>query len=117
MPACRSPKLTVAVFALSAGLAGLAGAVEMLGVWGNVRADWNPAYGLAVVPLVFLARFNGFAAICFVFLFSVAVDRRRERGAADRRAELFHAGAGGDPAAAFSRSASMSIIASSASEA
>ena len=53
------------------GLAGLAGAVEILGVHGNVRADWNPAYGLAVIPLVFLARFNGFAAIAFVFLFSV----------------------------------------------
>jgi len=40
-------------------------------VQGNVRADWNPAYGLAVIPLVFLARFNGFASIAFVFLFSV----------------------------------------------
>jgi simple sugar transport system permease protein len=65
------PRLTVAVFAISAGLAGLAGAVEILGVQGNVRADWNPAYSLTVVPLVFLARFNGFAAIVFVFLFSV----------------------------------------------
>lgn len=65
------PKLTVAVFAISAGLSGLAGAVEILGVQGNVRADWNPAYSLTVVPLVFLARFNGFATIAFVFLFSV----------------------------------------------
>lgn len=65
------PKLTLAVFALSAGLAGLAGAVDVLGVQGNVRADWNPAYALMVVPLVFLARFNGFGAIVFVFLFSV----------------------------------------------
>jgi simple sugar transport system permease protein len=65
------PALTVAVFAISAGLAGLAGAIEIVGVQGNVRADWNPAYSLAVVPLVFLARFNGLAAILFVFLFSV----------------------------------------------
>lgn len=65
------PGLTVAVFAISAGLAGLAGAVDVLGVQGNVRADWNPAYGLMVVPLVFLARFNGFGAIAFVFVFSV----------------------------------------------
>lgn len=65
------PALTLAVFAISAGLAGLGGAVEILGVQGNVRADWNPAYTLAVVPLVFLARLNGFAAIAFVFLFSV----------------------------------------------
>jgi simple sugar transport system permease protein len=65
------PGLTIAVFALSAGLAGLAGAVDIIGVQGNVRADWNPAYGMAVIPVVFLARMNGFASIAFVFLFSV----------------------------------------------
>jgi simple sugar transport system permease protein len=63
--------LMVAVFALSAGLAGLAGSVEILGVWGNVRADWNPAYGLTIIPLVFLARFNGIAVIGFTFFFAV----------------------------------------------
>jgi len=65
------PLLTVAVFAISAALTGLAGAVDILGTQGNVRADWNPAYSLMVVPLVFLARFNGFGTIAFVFLFSV----------------------------------------------
>jgi general nucleoside transport system permease protein len=65
------PLLTVWVFALSAGFAGLAGAIDILGVYGNVRADWNPAYGMAVIPVVFLARMNGFAAIAFVFLFSI----------------------------------------------
>lgn len=65
------PALTVAVFALSAGLIGLAGAVDIIGVQGNVRADWNPAYGMAVIPVVFLSRMNGFAAIAFVFLFSI----------------------------------------------
>ena len=65
------PKLTVAVFALSAGLIGLGGAIDILGVQGNVRADWNPAYGMAVIPAVFLARMNGFAAIGFVFLLSI----------------------------------------------
>jgi ABC-type uncharacterized transport system permease subunit len=35
-----------------------------------VRADWNPAYSFLVVPLVFLARFNGFAVIGFTFFFS-----------------------------------------------
>ncbi|MBJ3774920.1 putative B6 ABC transporter permease subunit 2 [Acuticoccus mangrovi] len=65
------PALTIAVFCLSGALAGIAGAVEVLGVQGNVRADWNPAYGLAVIPLVFLARFNGVAAIVFVFAFSI----------------------------------------------
>ncbi|GIX14040.1 MAG: ABC transporter permease [Paracoccaceae bacterium] len=65
------PWLTVAVFALSAALAGLAGAVDVLGVYGNIRADWNPGFGLVVIPVVFLARLNGFAAIGFVFLFSM----------------------------------------------
>lgn len=65
------PLLTVAVFALSGALAGLGGAVDIVGVFGNVRADWNPAYALAVVPLVFLARFNGYAAIAFVFFYAV----------------------------------------------
>lgn len=66
----RVGRLTLAAFALSAGLIGLAGAVEVLGVWGSVRADWNPAYGLLVVPLVFLARLNGYAVIGLTFFFS-----------------------------------------------
>ena len=64
-------QLTYATFALSAGLAGLGGAVEILGVWGTMRADWNPAYGLLVVPLVFLARFNGIAVIGFTLFFAI----------------------------------------------
>ncbi len=63
--------LTYATFALSAALAGVGGAVDILGVYGNVRADWNPGYGLLVVPLVFLARFNGYGTLLFVFFFSV----------------------------------------------
>ena len=64
------PLLTVAVFAISAGFAGLAGAVEILGVHGNIRTDWNPAYGLMVIPLVFLARFNGPVSIILIFFYS-----------------------------------------------
>ncbi len=63
--------LTFVAFGLSAGLVGMGGAVDILGVYGNVRADWNPAYGILVIPLVFLARFNGFAVIGFVFFFAV----------------------------------------------
>jgi ABC-type uncharacterized transport system permease subunit len=63
-------RLTIATFALSAGLIGLAGSVEVLGVWGTVRADWNPAFGLLVVPIVFLARLNGYAVIGFTLFFS-----------------------------------------------
>jgi ABC-type uncharacterized transport system permease subunit len=66
----RVERLTVLAFALSAALIGLGGAVEVLGVWGTVRADWNPALGLLVVPLVFLARFNGYAVLGFTLFFS-----------------------------------------------
>jgi len=62
--------LTIATFALSAGLIGLGGAVDILGVFGTVRADWNPQYSFLVVPLVFLARFNGYGVIGFTFFFS-----------------------------------------------
>jgi simple sugar transport system permease protein len=64
-------RLTLAVFGISAALAGLGGAIEVLGVRGAVRADWHPGYGLLVVPLVFLARFHGVGVIAFVFLFAV----------------------------------------------
>ena len=65
------PILTYITFCLSAALVGLGGAVEILGVWGTMRADWNPAYGLLVVPLVFLARFHGIGSVAFVLFFAV----------------------------------------------
>jgi general nucleoside transport system permease protein len=64
-------RVTFIALVCSGALAGLAGSVDILGVWGNVRADWNPAYGLTVIPLVFLARLNGWAVTGFVLLFSV----------------------------------------------
>lgn len=63
--------LTVSIFVLSAGFAGLAGAVQIAGVEGVVRAEWNPAFGFAVVPLVFLARFQGPSVIAFIGAFAV----------------------------------------------
>jgi simple sugar transport system permease protein len=64
-------RLIVVSFLVSGLLIGVAAAAEILGIWGYVRADWNPAFGLWVVPLVFLARLNALAAIPFVFLLSV----------------------------------------------
>jgi simple sugar transport system permease protein len=61
----------VTSFLISGAFMGLAAASEILGIWGYVRADWNPAFGLLVVPLVFLARFNAIAVIPFVFLLAV----------------------------------------------
>ena len=39
-------------------VAGLAAAIDILGVFRYMRADWDPAYGLKAVPLVFLARLD-----------------------------------------------------------
>jgi general nucleoside transport system permease protein len=63
--------LTVIAFAISGALIGLAGAVEILGVQGSFRADFNPAYGLLVIPLVFLARLNAIGSLVLVIAFPV----------------------------------------------
>jgi simple sugar transport system permease protein len=65
------PRLVLVAFVVSGAFIGVAGAVEVLGIWGYVRADWNPAFGLWVVPLVFLARLNALAVIPFVFFLAV----------------------------------------------
>jgi general nucleoside transport system permease protein len=65
------PRLTFTSLLLSGGLAGLAGGIDILGVWGTVRADWNPAYGLTVIPVVFLARLDGWAAAGLVGLLAM----------------------------------------------
>ncbi|MEZ5080307.1 MAG: ABC transporter permease [Thermoleophilia bacterium] len=59
-------RLIIVSFMVSGLFIGLAAASEIMGIWGYVRADWNPAFGLLVVPLVFLARFNAIAVIPFV---------------------------------------------------
>jgi ABC-type uncharacterized transport system permease subunit len=61
----------ITAFALSGGLIGLAAAVEILGVWGYVRADWNPAFGMTLFAIVFLAGLNVMVVIPFVFFFAV----------------------------------------------
>ena len=58
-------------FALSGALIGLAAAVEVLGVWGYVRADWNPAFGMTLFALVFLAGLDVMVVIPLVFFFAV----------------------------------------------
>jgi simple sugar transport system permease protein len=61
----------VVAFVVSGALIGLAAAVDILGIFGYMRADWNPAYGLRVFPLVFLARLNAIAVIPFAAFFGV----------------------------------------------
>jgi general nucleoside transport system permease protein len=64
-------RLVVVTFFASGALIGLAAAVEILGVWGYMRADWNPQFGLALFALVFLARLNPIAVIPLAAFYSV----------------------------------------------
>jgi simple sugar transport system permease protein len=64
-------RLIVVAFLVSGMFVGFAAATEILGVKGYVRADWNPAFGLWVVPLVFLARLHPIGVIPYVALLSL----------------------------------------------
>lgn len=63
--------LMFVAFALSGALIGAGGAISILGDWGSIRSDWNPAWGFLVVPLVFLGRLHGIATAVFVAMFAV----------------------------------------------
>ncbi len=67
----KVPRLIVMSFLVSGLLVGLAAAADILGTWGYVRANWNPAYGDTVIPFVFLARLNALAVIPFVVFYAV----------------------------------------------
>ena len=64
-------RVILSAFICSGALVGVAAAIEVLGIWGYVRADWNPAYGDAVIPFVFLARLNALAVVPFILFYSV----------------------------------------------
>lgn len=64
-------RLVISAFLVSGALVGAAAAADMLGVWGYMRANWNPAYGDTVIPFVFLARLNALAVIPFIAFFAV----------------------------------------------
>ncbi len=64
-------RLTALSFAIGGALTGLAGAVEVTAIAGNVRADENPGYGFAILPLVFLARFNGWGTLFLTFIYAL----------------------------------------------
>jgi ABC-type uncharacterized transport system permease subunit len=67
----KVPRLIVMSFLVSGLLVGMAAAADILGTWGYVRANWNPAYGDTVIPFVFLARLNALAIIPFVVFYAV----------------------------------------------
>lgn len=78
-------RLIMAAFFASGAFIGLGAAMEILGVWGYMRADWNPKYGLTLFALVFLARLNALAVIPLTALFAVLTIGGH---AASRNAEL-----------------------------
>jgi ABC-type uncharacterized transport system permease subunit len=67
----KVPRLIVMSFLVSGLLVGMAAATDILGIWGYVRANWNPAYGDTVIPFVFLARLNALAVVPFVAFYAV----------------------------------------------
>lgn len=64
-------KMIVTVFLLSSGMIALAGAIDMLGLWGYMRTNWNPAYGDKILPFVFLARLNPLGSIPLVAFYAI----------------------------------------------
>jgi simple sugar transport system permease protein len=66
-------RVTVLVLLISGGLAGLAGANDVLGVKGLFQAEWNPSYGFAAIPLVCLANLNGLAVLPLSYFFSFLI--------------------------------------------
>lgn len=64
-------KLTIVVFLLSSGMIAIAGAIDMLGLWGYMRTNWNPAYGDKVLPFVFLARLNPLGSIPLIAFYAI----------------------------------------------
>ena len=66
----RVPRLTIYSLLISGGLAGLAGAGDVLAIKGLFQGNWNPHYAMTAIPLVFLARLNGWAVIPLAFFFS-----------------------------------------------
>jgi len=63
-------KVTILAMLISGGLAGLAGANDVLGIKGAFQGEWNPGYAFSAIPLVFLARLNGIAVIPLAYFFS-----------------------------------------------
>lgn len=61
----------LAVFLLSGAMFGLAAAVDMLGLWGYMRTDFNPGYGDKILPFVFLARLSPIGSIPLIGFYAV----------------------------------------------
>lgn len=63
--------MIVILFAISGALIGLAGGIDIIGQSTYQRANWDPHYGAAVMPFVFLAQLNAIAVIPLVAFYAV----------------------------------------------
>ncbi|MGH2558952.1 MAG: ABC transporter permease [Thermomicrobiales bacterium] len=66
-------RLTLASLLLSGGFAGLAGAIDVLGVKGLFQGNWNPGYGFTAFALVYLARLSSLWLIPFAGFFAFLI--------------------------------------------
>lgn len=57
------PRTTFIVFAISGGLAGLAGIVEVAGQIGQLKPSISPGYGFTAIIVAFLGRLNPFGIL------------------------------------------------------
>jgi simple sugar transport system permease protein len=64
-------RLIVRAFLVSGAMAGLAGAVDILGVFGSFKASYSPGYGFTAFALVYLARLRAIPVPLFALLLSV----------------------------------------------
>lgn len=62
--------LILRAFLISGAMAGVAGAVDILGVFGSFRASYSPGYGFTAFALVYLARLRALPVPLFALLLS-----------------------------------------------
>ncbi|MEA5570424.1 ABC transporter permease [Calothrix sp. UHCC 0171] len=67
----NSHKIIIWSFLLSGGLAGLAGACEVLGAIGQLRSTISPGYGYTAIIAAFIARLNPLGAILSSLLMAI----------------------------------------------
>ena len=66
-------RLIISAFLCSGAAAGIAGAIDVLGVFGVFKSSYSPGYGFTAFALAYLARLRAFAVLPFALLLSVLV--------------------------------------------
>lgn len=67
----NTKKTTLAVFAISGGLAGLAGICEVSGQIGQIQPSISPGYGFTAITVAFLGRLNPFGILAAALVVSL----------------------------------------------